>query len=92
MDPHPLGMDPGAEIHNGRKLVSIRFLSGGQHRVQFRDECMDLCLEMFQFKGHVRCVHSKLSADSNLDMFKTWFTSERAHETRVRHRQVFHGE
>lgn len=47
---------------------------------------------MFQFNGHVRRVHSELSSDRNLDMSETRFTAERAHETRVRYRQILHGE
>jgi hypothetical protein len=50
MDAYPLGMNLGAEIHDGRKLVGVRFLSSGQHRVQFRDERMELSLEMIQRK------------------------------------------
>src|SRR5579863_4784282 len=42
--------------------------------------------------GHVRHVHSILGADPNLDLFETRLTAQRAHETRVRHRQVFHVE
>jgi len=85
-------MNPGTEIHDGRKLVGVRFLPRRQYRVQFLDERMELSLEMFQRAGHLRRLHSILGADPNLDFFETRFTAKRAYETRIRYRQVFHGE
>ena len=53
---------------------------------------MELSLKVFQRAGHLRRVHSILGTDPNLHFFETRFTAKLAYETRIRYRQVFHGE
>jgi hypothetical protein len=92
MDANPLGMGPGAKIHNSRKLIGVRVLPGGQHRVQFPDERVQLSLKSRQLLGYIGRIHSVMGTNADLDVLKTWLTAKSANKTRVRYGEVFHAE
>jgi hypothetical protein len=76
-------MYPGAQIYDGCKLISVRLLPGREHQVQFRDEGMKFPLEVRQRFGHLWRIDAVMNTDLHLDFFKTGFTAECTHETRV---------
>jgi hypothetical protein len=92
MNAHPLGVNPGAKDHHCRKLVGIRFLSAGQHHVQFPNEHMEPALKFRQFAGNFGRIHAALWANPHLDFFEARFAADRARTTRIGHGEVLHEE
>ena len=92
MDAYPLGMDPCTKIHDGRKLIGIRILSGEQHRVQFPNEGVELSLKVDEFFGNFGRIHAVAEANAHLGFFEARLASKRANKTRVRHAEFLHEE
>ena len=85
MNAYPLGVNPGTKIDDGGKLIGVWFLAGGQHRVQFPEECVELSLKSRQLSCNLGRIHAVMDADAHLDFFEAWLTAERANKARVGH-------
>ena len=90
MNAHTLGMNPGTKIEDGSKLIGVRFLSCGYHRVQFLDERTELSFKIrYRIRNLIR-IDSILAKNPHLQFLEAWFTAERADETRIRNGKVLH--
>jgi hypothetical protein len=78
MDPHPLGISPGAEIEHCFFLILIWILVGRHESVQLGDQCLKLGFEPFQLGRDSLRVHAPVVADTYLDILHLWFTAESA--------------